>query len=217
MSVLNVQPYPTKKGRERHKMKRGEPVWELAHFFPYQGEWTEEQYLALTTNHLIEFNDGYLEVLTMPAPYHQFIVAYLYNLLNSFVRTHRLGSVLFAPLRVRIGVNKYREPDLVFVSAQYPTRQQKRYWDGADLVMEVVSDSREDRERDYHTKRGEYAAAGISEYWIVDPQDKRITVLTLNGESYAVHGEFNAGQQATSVLLAGFEVAVTAVFEVDTN
>ncbi len=217
MSALNVQPYPTKKGRERYKLKAGEPVWELAHFFPYQGEWTEEQYLALTTNHLVEFRDGYLEVLTMPAPYHQNVVIYLFELIKAFVMTNGLGKVLIAPLRVKVGHRRYREPDIVFLQTPHFAKRTPVYWDGADLVVEVVSNSPEDHERDYHTKRAEYAAAGISEYWIVDPQEKRITVLTLQGESYTVHGEFGTGDQATSVLLAGFAAAVTAVFDVDIN
>ena len=55
--------------------------------------------------------------------------------------------------------------------------------DGADLAIEVVSEGAEARERDLETKRAEYARAGISEYWIVDPQESRITVLTLDGQT----------------------------------
>jgi Uma2 family endonuclease len=47
---------------------------------------------------------------------------------------------------------------------------------GADLAMEVVSKGKEDRKRDLITKRFEYARAGIPEYWIVDPQTRRITL-----------------------------------------
>lgn len=49
------------------------------------------------------------------------------------------------------------------------------------LVMEVVSGGPQDRKRDLVIKRAEYAAAGIPEYWIVDPESRRITVLTLVG------------------------------------
>src|SRR5437773_2718941 len=79
--------------------------------------------------------------------------------------------------------------------------------DGADLVMEVVSEGSENRKRDLETKRLEFAAAGIAEYWIVDPQEQRITVLVLDGSIYRVHGEFAPGTQASSVLLPGFSVA----------
>jgi Uma2 family endonuclease len=47
------------------------------------------------------------------------------------------------------------------------------------LVVEVVSPGSNSQERDYRYKRSEYAARGIGEYWIVDPQQAQITVLTL--------------------------------------
>ena len=82
--------------------------------------------------------------------------------------------------------------------------------------MEVVSGSAEDRKRDWKTKVREYAAAGVAEYWIVDPHKKVIRVLSLRGKSYRRHGDFKPGDQATSVLLQGFAVAVDAVFAAGT-
>jgi len=46
------------------------------------------------------------------------------------------------------------------------SRRHNKYWEGADLVKEVVSGSEDDRQRDLVTKRREYAQAGIPEYWI---------------------------------------------------
>jgi Uma2 family endonuclease len=86
------------------------------------------------------------------------------------------------------------------------------FWEGADLVMEIVSEGAESRRRDFIDKRREYAQGKIPEYWIVDPQEQRITVLRLNGSEYIVHGEFAPGQIATSALLPGFVADVAAVF-----
>ncbi|NJN31332.1 MAG: Uma2 family endonuclease [Synechococcales cyanobacterium RM1_1_8] len=47
------------------------------------------------------------------------------------------------------------------------------------LVVEVVSPGTENMERDYRYKRSEYAARGIQEYWIVDPIQAQVVVLTL--------------------------------------
>lgn len=47
------------------------------------------------------------------------------------------------------------------------------------LVVEVVSRGSDNEKRDYRHKRSEYAARKISEYWIVDPQQKRVTLLAL--------------------------------------
>lgn len=193
--------------------KKGEPAWEVALLFPNQGEWSEEEYLALDTNRLVELADGFLEVLPMPTLLHQLIVKFLHRLLDAFVVARGQGEALFAPLPVRLGPRWFREPDIVYLR---PERMKKLRGqpEGADLVMEVVSEGAENRERDLETKRAEYAEAGIAEYWIVDPEEKRITVLTLDGKTYREHGVFRPGATATSVLLPGFGVPVEQVFAV---
>jgi Uma2 family endonuclease len=47
------------------------------------------------------------------------------------------------------------------------------------LVVEVVSPGKENEDRDYRYKRSEYAARGILEYWVIDPQQEQVMVLTL--------------------------------------
>ncbi|MEA5620074.1 Uma2 family endonuclease [Cronbergia sp. UHCC 0137] len=47
------------------------------------------------------------------------------------------------------------------------------------IAIEVVSPGTENQVRDYRFKRSEYAARGIAEYWIVDPVQNKITVLSL--------------------------------------
>ena len=187
-----------------------EPTWEIAQLFPDQGHWSEEEYLALTTNHLVEYANGRLEFLPMPTQSHQFLVLYLYHALFTFLAQNPVGTVLLAPLRVRLWAGKHREPDVVFMLAVHEERRGEQYWDGADLVMEVISP--DDRRRDLVTKRHEYAQAGIPEYWVVDPQAQQITVLALAGKRYAEHGVFGLGETAVSRLLPGFAVEITAVF-----
>ena len=90
-------------------------------------------------------------------------------------------------------------------------RRRNDYWRGADLVMEIVSP--DDPERDTHVKRRDYAEAGIPEYWIVNPVDETITVLTLAGDAYTERGVFVRGQRADSACLDGFAVGVADVFD----
>ena len=178
---------------------------------PLQGLWTEAQYLRLTDHArlLIEFTDGRLEVPPMPTDRHQAISQRLFLALASFVDA-RGGTARFAPLRLRIREGKFREPDLLLVRDAGDPRRQNDYWRGADLVMEVVSP--DDPQRDTQVKRGDYAEARIPEYWIVNPMDETITVLTLAGGEYAEHGVFRRGQQAESASLEGFVVGVADVF-----
>ena len=195
----------------------GEPTWEIAHLFPARGAWEEEDYLALHTNRLVELSNGDLEMLPMPTEAHQFMALFLYRMVFDFVAPRGLGAVLAAPLRVRLGEGKFREPDVVFMLEKNKHRRKGKYWDRADLVMEVVSD--DDPDRDHQVKRHEYAKAGIPEYWIVDPKDKTIIVLTLHNSAtaqaataYTITGEYGPGQAAVSALLPGLSVDVDSVF-----
>ena len=193
------------------KSRRGTPTWEMAFDYPYQGDWTEEQYLSLDIGRLVEFTDGVLEFLPMPKMSHARISKFVSELLNAYVTSNSLGEVLWAPCPIRVAPTKLRAPDVLYLSKQrIPEADTPPQ--GADLVVEIVSEGPQCRQHDYETKRAEYAAAGIPEYWIVDPETETITVLTLVGESYKVHDEFRSGSTATSVLLPGFEVDVSAAF-----
>jgi Uma2 family endonuclease len=191
-------------------------TWDVARLYPEQGYWEESDYLELTqgSNRMVELSDGSLTVLPMPTTTHQLIVQYLVLSLFNFSSGAHLGTALSAPLRVRLWKGTFREPDVVFMLAEQVERMGEDFWDGADLVMEVVSGSARDRKRDLVTNRREYAIAGIAEYWIIDPRSKQITVLKRRGKSYVLHGEGEQGDQVSSALLKGFAVDVNAVFTV---
>ncbi len=204
-------PAPTAPTPTRQEPAREQPAWEIANLFPFQGHWSEGDYLALETNRLVEFSHGYIEVLPMPSIPHQFIVLFLFEMLKAHVREHQLGKVLTAPARVRLWPGKHREPDVfvLLTAAGRPIYEQ--YVDGADLVIEVVSGG--PRDRDLVEKRQEYAQAGIPEYWIADPETASVTVLHLQGDAYAEHGIFGRSESATSRLLPGFAVAVDEILD----
>ena len=187
-----------------------EPTWDVAWLFPAQGAWSEHEYLALNASRLVEFSHGRLEVLPMPSDKHQAIVGFLYTLFLAVVQQIG-GAVRFAPLRLRLWPGKIREPDLMVLLHAGDPRRQDVYWTGAHLVVEVIGE--DDPERDLVTKRFEYAQAGIPEYWMVDPRSNTITVLRLVGEAYQLHGQYGAGEIATSATLSQLSVPVSAVFE----
>lgn len=178
---------------------------------PEQGRVSETDYLWLT-NHatrLLEFTDGYIEVLPIPSNTHQGIVLFFIRALLPHVDTR--GSILrFAPLRLRLRVGKFREPDLMILLDANDPRVTEPYWLGAEMILEVISPDRP--ERDLVEKRREYAEAGIPEYWIVNPLDQSSAVLRLEGGTYGEHGIFTAGMKATSSVLPHVSVAVDEVF-----
>ena len=179
---------------------------------PPQGCWNENDYLWLTDrcNRLIEFADGFIEELPVPTDSHQSILLFLFRMFDQRVLTAG-GVALVAPLRLRIRENRFREPDLMLLQDAKDPRRQDRYWLGADLVAEVVSP--DDPERDYVRKRADYAEAGIPEYWIVDPGQQEVTILTLGEDGYIDRAPLRLGDLATSSVLEGFSVAVSALFD----
>jgi Uma2 family endonuclease len=186
-----------------------DPAWDDVRDFPIRIPCTEEEYLAIDANLLLEYADGFLEVLPMPTIFHQLILKFLCWELDAFVAPRRLGTVVFAAYKVRIRSGKYREPDILFIKSEHKSGIGKDWCTKADLVIEIVSES--NRRHDLGTKREEYARAAIPEYWIIDPEEGTITVLTLKRREkrYVEHGTFHKGERATSKLLAGFGVDVT--------
>lgn len=168
---------------------------------------TYEEFLAWADEDtLAEWVDGDV-VVTSPASFeHQQIVNLLVSTMRPFVETHQLGVVLSAPFQMRVG-ERGREPDLLFLRNEHRDRLKPTYLDGpADLIVEVVSP--ESVSRDRGDKFIEYEAAGVEEYWLVDPRRKvaefyRLDAqgryqIVLSGET----GEFH------STVVPGFRVRV---------
>lgn len=194
-----------------------ETVWEVATLYPKQGDWSESDYLELTRRPgaLAELTDGFVEVLPMPTLKHQLLVMFLAESLRAFVRQHNLGVAVAAPLRVKIAAGRFREPDVVFMRAEHRDRAGNDYVEGADLVMEVISDDEKGRQRDLVEKVADYAAAGISEYWVVDPCEQAVTIFSLapGSSHYAASGPYGVGDAAASSMLAGFAVSVAELMQ----
>ena len=147
-------------------------------------------------------------MLPVPTLAHQWIAKYLADILEAHIAAiGRPKGVAMAPLPIPLFSGTVREPDVVYMRPDQIGDPRKAR-QGAELAIEVVSLGKENRERDLVTKREEYAKAGIREYWIVDPEFAQISVLTLVGNVYSVHGEFSRGSRATSLLFPGLEIGV---------
>ncbi len=194
------------------KAEGRKPTWEMALLYPDQGCWTSREFLELDAGRHVELSKGKLEFLPMPDEKHQAIVLLLVNALRAF-SARRGGKALMAPLPVKLWNENFREPDVAYMRPEHLARCMGKYWDGADLVMEVVSET--NREHDTETKREEYLKTGIPEYWLVEPAAGRITVLRLEAQDYQIHGVYARGQTATSVLLPGFSIDAGAVLDAE--
>lgn len=141
-------------------------------------------FLSLETDSDIrcEFVDG--EIVEMPPESPRNVLVSLF-LLQQFLQIlplhwlRRMDTEIVVSGRVRI-------PDLLVLgedlAAWLETKGRSTITEDMPaplLVVEVVSPGKANEDRDYRYKRSEYAARGIPEYWIVNPAQAKVTVLTL--------------------------------------
>jgi Uma2 family endonuclease len=187
---------------------------EIETLFSDQGAWSEQEYLALDINRRVEFDSGFVEVHDAPTDRHQGVI--MYFIVTLAVHARQIGGVVRpSGMRLRLWEQKYREPDIVFLRDRDSSLRQENFWDGADLAIEIVSQSLEDRERDLVTKRIEYARAGVQEYWIVDPEQETVTVLSLSGDVYSEGDHFGRGDVVSSSLLPELALPVAEILDAD--
>lgn len=157
-----------------------------------------------------ELIDGELFVTPVPVTKHQAIAFNLTLALGLFVREGRLGAVRFAPTGVRLQADTLVIPDLCFIAQDRLDIIGEKTIDGPpDLIIEILSPGT--RRRDLTTKRELYARFGVPEYWIVDPDARSVTVLSLT------HGRYEPipiGQHDTlqSRVLPGLTLTLAQVF-----
>jgi len=139
-----------------------------------------------------ELLEGELIMVPSPNTYHQRISRKLEFLLQDFVEKSKLGEVFYAPLDVHLGEDIV-QPDILFISKAHSkiiTEEEIR--GGPDLVIEILSPATAERDRTY--KKTLYARHSVREYWIVDPEEKTVEVMTLGKagfESSTVYGKMN--------------------------
>ncbi len=183
--------------------------------WPPQGQWTYEDYLRLPDDgNRYEIIEGVLYMANAPAYDHQFTVTSLVRLMGNFVSERSLGVIIPAPFEVHLpGIAEPVQPDVLFVAASRKPAADAQIFEGPpDLVVEVISPGSVRLDR--HIKFGAYERAKVREYWIADPKTRFVEVFTLpaDGTEYALLGQFGPGHKVKSAVLAGFEIAVEALF-----
>jgi Uma2 family endonuclease len=160
-----------------------------------------------------ELARGVLEVSEVPGELHALIVWVILRAIAEYDRDHsgvihRAGGG--SEYRFRLPtMQSGRHPDVAVTLRNMP-----RDWRGlrpAAMAFEVVSEGAAARERDYVTKRAEYLVYGLREYWIVDPQEGTVTVLSRDGDAWREQ-IYRDDQLAPSLVLPGFALRVSGLW-----
>ena len=172
--------------------------------------WTYEEYYRLDDDQRYEIIDGNLLMAPAPDTWHQDWSRELFRILDRHVRTHRLGKVYYAPIDVVLNEENTVQPDLVLIAnANLGIVQRRAIFGTPDLLVELVSPSSVRRDR--YDKKELYARFGVKEYWIGDPANKSLEILTLKEGRYELHCAAEVKGKLTSLVLSGLEFDLTEI------
>jgi len=121
------------------------------------------------------------ELIMSPSPssFHQFLLSDLHVLLYTFLQENNIGKIIPAPFDVYLeNYTSVVQPDLMIVLNKNLHRIKKDGLYGMpDIIIEILS---RDKAYDVKRKRALYEKAGVKEYFLIDPENKNTTLLTLN-------------------------------------
>ncbi|HKP74315.1 MAG TPA: Uma2 family endonuclease [Longimicrobiaceae bacterium] len=139
---------------------------------------TFEEFLSAYAGVRAEWVDGTVVVMSPGNTPQSRLMRFLGSILQIWAEEHGLGEVLIAPLSVRMGTSA-REPDVFFFRTENLHRVHQTFAEGApDLVIEIIS--RDTRGVDRGEKFYEYEQGGVPEYWLVDPERKKVEAYRLS-------------------------------------
>ncbi|PZU97488.1 MAG: hypothetical protein DCF32_20515 [Leptolyngbya sp.] len=176
-----------------------------------------DEYLAYDdgTEYFYELFNGELIEVPPESGYNTSVVFFLSIQLAALVG-HLRVRLHGLELEVR-GEPKNRYPDLTVIQPKHIQLLAKRNtirltMPPPALVVEVVSPGELQWERDYVAKRSQYEDLGISEYWIINPQDQTVLVLAQQGQGYAPVGTFAGEQRIESAQFVDLTLTAAQLF-----
>ncbi len=170
------------------------------------GEFTLEDYYAIPDDRRVELIDGVIYDMATPTLGHQTII-FETGLQLSQCKKVRDGHcrVIISPSDVQLDKDNRTmlQPDLYVVCGEIDLNASS-FFGAPDLTVEVLSPS--SRSHDMLLKLNKYHDAGVKEYWIVDPQYRKVLVYDLTDES--LYPEEYGFDSIVPVRLSGGECSV---------
>ncbi len=170
------------------------------------------EYADQSDEHHCEWIAGVIEILPPLSEAQTRLRDMLLDTLGDFIEGNGMGLLIAAPFAVRMPeeMQQAREPDLVYVSNQYPETVQSNYVNshGVGLVIEITD--QRTRQQDYGQKLADYEMAGIPEYWVIDVDRKQADFYQLHDMTYQP-ASLDASVY-TSPVLRDYALSVASLF-----
>ena len=160
---------------------------------------------ALPEGERAELIDGQIYYMASPDTRHQRLVGDFFYKIKQYIESNNGDCEVFpAPFAVFINKDKsnYVEPDISVICDK--DKINDKGCNGApDWIIEIVSPG--SRTMDYYRKLLKYTNSGVREYWIVDPEKKRVTVFDVVNEEMT---EYSFGDEVPVGIYEDFKIKV---------
>ena len=144
--------------------------------YPRQGTYTIEDYEALPEDQRAELIDGVFYDMGAPRVLHQILVGEIHRqIANALIASGKPCIALVAPTDVQLDEDEWTmvQPDIMIVCKNDRVTY-KGIYGSPDFVIEIISPWT--RKKDYTIKPHKYQAAGVREYWILDPYQEKLLI-----------------------------------------
>ena len=168
-------------------------------------------FLALDEDDLRELIDGELVEVEVPTASHEWVVSRLIVALSVWTDAH--GGIVFGSgYKIRVRDDRGVMPDVQLFRAGHEgiIGDQGLEHGAPDLVVEVVSPS--SRRYDRVVKLGWYASVGVAEYWLIDPEDRTLERLVLEGGVYQIATALEGSAVFAPGSFPGLEVQLASLW-----
>lgn len=170
------------------------------------------------TDNRYELVNGELVLMPPATARHSDIIEFIVDCFKAIIRSYSLDiRVKAGDVGIQTGINSSRIPDISVIQGEVwrnlPRDTSAVVKVPLLLAVEVVSPGSEQIERDYVEKVAEYADAGILEYWIVDPMEKKVTILVLENGGYNKN-VFNGDDAIACVTFPQLQVTTSDILSV---
>ena len=175
----------------------------------------EEYYEKIQPGNKWEFINGKIIMHSPAKDKHTNARENLGGLLRFFVDFHEMGRIYSETALVSLIRNDYL-PDIAFFSNEKAAKFRPNTWKypAPDFVVEVLSDSTAKNDRGI--KKDDYAANGIQEYWIIDPDNQSVEqyILDKGKKEFKLFSKKSIHDSIESKVIAGLSFPIAAIFDV---
>ena len=164
-------------------------------------------------NNRYELIGGELFVSRAPGISHQRVLLNLQIVLSNYLRTHSIGILVPGPGMILSDYDAVI-PDICLVRNERwdEVVTGEKFTRAVDLVIEIISSGKENRERDLTFKRQLYGKFAVEEYWIVDRENQCVLIYRLQGKVLEETAKCGIEDEITTPLLPQFQLKVSSIF-----